>query len=106
MGHRVHLGSFGFTWVRKVVSGSNQVRVGLLRRPKWSPGSFGFAWVHTKGHSVRRFIRIHVGSPRHWLPDSFEFACIQSGVPSGRRVQSGSLGFSLARLVVDGFIQV
>ena len=54
------------------------------------------------------FIRVRVGllTPAKWLQDSVGLAGIQSGAPRGHRLHSGSLGFSFARQVVDGFIHV
>ena len=55
-----------------------------------------------------RFIRVRVGSLRRAKVSSgsFEFARVHWCVPRSRRLHSGSLGFTLARLGVVGFILV
>ena len=65
-GRKDHSGSNWFTWdglgftrARIVVAGYFRVRVGSRVRAKGSPGSLGFAWVHSGAHRCRG---VHSGS--------------------------------------------
>ena len=68
-----------------------RVCVGSLVNAKVSKGSFVFAWVHSRASTGRR---VRSRSVRY------------TQAPSGRLFQSGSLGFTQARLLEVGFIRV
>ena len=67
-----------------------RVCVGSLVNAKVSKGSFVFAWVHSRASTGR----VRSRSVRY------------TQAPSGRQFQSGSLGFTQARLLEVGFIRV
>ena len=74
---------------------------------RWS-GSLGFVWVHS---DTPRDRRVDLGSC--WFTtsaneslDSLEFAGVQSGAPSGFRINWGLRGLTRGRLGVVEFIRV
>ena len=124
---RIHFGSLGICLARLVVAVFSAVRLVTFGRAEWSPGSFGFAGVHSGALRVLRtrlsisyetlgsVVCVHSGARRVRRKHSLSrmcrrvhssFAWVYSSEPSGRRVQSGWCGFIRARLVVAGFIRV
>ena len=103
-----HSGLLGFTLARLVVARFIRFRSGSLWHAYWSPGSFGFTWVHTGARSGRR---VHSRSPGFSRANLGVAGCIRVRVGSFsaspcRRVHSGSLVLNVWRLGVAGFIRV
>ena len=111
--HSGSVGSFGFAWVnfgaprgrRDHASsrGLNRARQGVVSRGR--PVHSGLREFSLVGIG---FIRIRVSSLGCDLGSSRSFWCawVHSDVIRGRRVNSGSRGYTLARQVVVGFIWV
>ena len=98
-GRLVHSGSLGFTRARIGGIGFNRSRVGLFRRAKWSSGLPPFTLARI---GVAGFIRVFTLA-RRGRGGSLCFARVHSSAPTGRQVNSGSRGFTWARLGDIGF---
>ena len=99
-GDRIHSGSVGFTPARKVVTGFIRVRVGSLGRAR--KGSR----IHSGSRGVYSGARTGHSCSRPALIGSIGLAWVHLSGHRGRRFHSGSCGFTRARLVVAGFINV
>ena len=76
-----------------------------LGRAKVSPGSFGFALLHSGTQVLSCSIGLVCVNRAHQVVAG-RFAKVHSGAPRGRRVHSCSREFTRVRVAVAGLIQV